>query len=106
MSEKTIIDGRIIKKYKIPLDEIEELNFEFDLKKDKLISDSERLAGRIETEKSIVTFIQSLKIFDTLVSNMNKYILALNHFDLYSKQVNIILHTLTMMERDGQQFYF
>ena len=69
MKSKTFVNGTIVKKYEIPLEQIKELNDTFDKQREKLLSESSRLAGRINTELSASTFIQNIKI-----SNFRCYI--------------------------------
>ena len=54
---KTIVDGTIIKKYEVPIDMIDELNQEYEKNKNSLHSNSEKLAGRLEIELSILSII-------------------------------------------------
>ena len=82
---KTIIDGAIIKKYKIPIDMIDELNQEYEKNKNSLHSNSEKLAGRLEIELSILSIIQKLKIFKKINFFINDYMMTLNNFGLLSK---------------------
>ena len=66
MKSKTFVNGTIVKKYEIPLEQIKELNDTFDKQREKLLSESSRLAGRINTELSASTFIQNIKIYNTI----------------------------------------
>ena len=43
---KTIVDGTIIKKYQVPIDMVDELNQEYDKRKQFLTSSGKKLAGR------------------------------------------------------------
>ena len=53
LNKKTQIFGRLICKYSLPLDEVEELNNVYDEHKKELISNGARLVGRIESELEI-----------------------------------------------------
>tara|TARA_R100001594_G_scaffold3047_1_gene11741 strand:- start:2390 stop:2983 length:594 start_codon:yes stop_codon:yes gene_type:complete len=88
---KTIVDGTIIKKYHMPIDLIDELNREYEKNKKNLISESKDLAGRLETELSILTFIQKLKIFNKIKFFINDYMMTLNNFGLLN-EVQIKTH--------------
>ena len=82
MTSKTFVNGRIIKRYKIPLDEINELNKEFDKQKNILEDKGPRLAGRIDTELAVNNIVPNLKIMKSLQKNMNDYMAALYNFGL------------------------
>ena len=77
MTSKTFVNGRIIKRYKIPLDEIDELNKEFDKQKSKLEDKGPKLAGRIDTELQVTDIMPNLKIMKSLQKNMHDYMAAL-----------------------------
>ena len=47
MISETFVDGKIIKKYKLPLDLINDLNKRYESERNLLISKGKRLAGRI-----------------------------------------------------------
>ena len=79
---KTFLSGRIIKRYDIPLKEIEELNNAFDKSKNNLEDKGAKLAGRIDTELSVTDFVPKLLIMETLKKYMNDYLMSLNHFGL------------------------
>ena len=79
---KTIVDGTIIKKYEIPIEMINELNQEYEKNKKSLLSQSKHLAGRLDTELSIVEFLPRLEIFNKINFFINDYIMALNNFGL------------------------
>ena len=87
MKSKTFVNGTIVKKYEIPLEQIKELNDTFDKQREKLLSESSRLAGRINTELSASTFIQNIKIYNTIKNCINEFILASNHFGLVDAPV-------------------
>ncbi len=79
---KTIVDGTIIKKYEVPIDMINELNKEYEKNKKNLLSDGERLAGRLDTELSIMEFLSKLEIFDKINFFINDYMMTLNNFSI------------------------
>ena len=68
---KTFLSGRIIKRYDIPLKEIEELNNSFDKSKNNLEDKGAKLAGRIDTELSVTDFVPKLLIYETIKKYMN-----------------------------------
>tara|TARA_E500000318_G_C3561504_1_gene213666 strand:+ start:77 stop:667 length:591 start_codon:yes stop_codon:yes gene_type:complete len=79
---KTIVDGTIIKKYEIPVDMVDELNQEYEKNKKSLLSASKDLAGRLDTELSIIEFLPKLKIFNKINFFINDYLMTLNNFGL------------------------
>jgi hypothetical protein len=98
---KTIVSGRIIKKYKIPLDQVEELNKKYEDNKHSLESKGAKLAGRLDSELESTKVIQSLPIFETIKKCMNEYMISLNHFSLSPKPINN-LKIITMWINDMQ----
>ena len=90
---KVFVSGKIIKKYKIPLDQINELNIEYDSNKKTLLSKSDKLAGRLQSELDVVNLIKTLPIMETIKKCMHDYIMSLNNFDLIDtpqKNLNIL----------------
>ena len=75
MISKTIVSGRIIKKYKIPLNQVEELNKKYEDNKHSLESKGAKLAGRLDSELESTKVIQSLPIFETIKKCMNEYMI-------------------------------
>ena len=84
---KTFLSGRIIKRYDIPLKEIEELNNAFDKSKNNLEDKGAKLAGRIDTELSVTDFVPKLLIYETIKKYMNDYLMSLNHFGLSNNPI-------------------
>lgn len=82
---KTIVQGRIIKKYNISLEEIDEFNKEYEIRKTKLSDEGAGLAGRLQSELKVIDFLPSLKIFQTFQNCINDYMITLNHFDQLDK---------------------
>ena len=101
MISKTIVSGRIIKKYKIPLNQVEELNKKYEDNKHSLESKGAKLAGRLDSELESTKVIQSLPIFETIKKCMNEYMISLNHFSLSPKPINN-LKIITMWINDMQ----
>ena len=101
MISKTIVSGRIIKKYKIPLDQIQQLNDKFDENKNSLESKGAKLAGRLDSELESSKVIQSLPIFKTIKECMNEYMVSLNNFSLTDNPV-YNLKIITMWINDMQ----
>tara|TARA_A100001015_G_C14952730_1_gene697422 strand:- start:243 stop:857 length:615 start_codon:yes stop_codon:yes gene_type:complete len=73
MESQQIIYGKMVKKYKIPLDQIEDLNNRYDKAKETLDKMGHKLAGRIDSELSILPIVQSALIFPTFVESIQDY---------------------------------
>jgi len=74
LNKKTQIFGRLICKYSLPLDEIEDLNKTYEKHKEEFISNSARLVGKIETELEITHILPQTKIFKNIGNCMDDYI--------------------------------
>ena len=74
MKDDLFVTGKIIKKYYLPLDEIEELNEKYEKVKNTLGSLKKLLIGRLDSELEFTKILQSTKIFKTIVDCMNDYI--------------------------------
>mgnify|MGYP003124771637 CR=1 FL=1 len=83
MISKTIVSGRVIKKYKISLDLINDLNEKYELHKKTLNSFGPRLAGRLDSELEFTNKISECKISKTIVDCMHDYIENLEKVNLY-----------------------
>tara|TARA_R100001015_G_C4601814_1_gene156764 strand:+ start:67 stop:681 length:615 start_codon:yes stop_codon:yes gene_type:complete len=70
MESQTIVQGKIIRKYKIPLDEIENLNYEYEKNLSKLQSANDVLAGNLKSELLVTDLIARLPIIHTLYKCM------------------------------------
>ena len=83
---ETIVIGKIIKKYKIPLKHINELNKKYDSVKNKLNDYGDRLAGRLDTELNITSILQQTSIYPYLVKCMTDYINDEQKFYIFPSQ--------------------
>ena len=70
MKSQAIVHGKIIRKYKIPLDEIENLNNEYEKYSSELHSFGDHLAGNLKSEKEVTHLIARLPIIHTLYDCM------------------------------------
>ena len=77
---------KLVKKYKLPVDEIEELNQRYEEEKEKLQNLGHRLAGRIESELEITNMLPSLKIYNSFVRFMDDYVNHSIRFDLLTNK--------------------
>ena len=84
--------GRIIKKYNIPLNFIDDLNKRYEDHKKSLNSFGPRLAGRLDSELEFTHKISECEISATIVDCMNDYIESLEKINLFigSKKLQIL----------------
>ena len=68
------VSGKIIGRYYIQIDEINQLNEIFDLKKSTLQDFSHKLAGNVKDEKNIMDILSSTPIIHSMYACMQDYI--------------------------------
>ena len=90
MKSQTHVFGRMVKRYDLPLDAIEDLNNRYEARKKELASFGPRLAGRIETEREFTHILSETKISKNIVDCMNDYIETLDKVNLF-KSFNPVL---------------
>ena len=92
MKSQTNIFGRIVKRYDMPLDAIDDLNYKYEEHKKNLGSFGPRLAGRLDSELEFTHHIGKTKIAKHIVDCMNDYIETLEKVNLYegSKKLEIL----------------
>ena len=92
MKAQTNVFGRIVKRYDLPLDAIDDLNNKYEEHKKELTSFGPRLAGRLDSEKEFTHLISETKIAKNIVDCMNDYIETLEKTGLYngSKKLEIL----------------
>jgi len=78
----TSVDGRIVKAYDLPREEIDQLNLTYEEEKKKLDTFGHRLAGRLSSELDFTQTFQKTKIYKSIVECMNDYINSLAYFRL------------------------
>ena len=83
MKSQTNIFGRIVKRYDMPLDAIDDLNYKYEEHKKNLGSFGPRLAGRLDSELEFTHHIGKTKIAKHIVDCMNDYIETLEKVNLY-----------------------
>ena len=74
--------GRIVKRYELPLDAVQELNEKYEEHKTKLNSFGRRLAGRLDSELEFTNLIGETKISKNIVDCMNDYIETLEKIEI------------------------
>jgi len=72
--KKTILFGHVVNKYKIPAYAIKDLNRAYEKAKKHLESYAHKLAGRLESELSIVPILEKTKIMSHIVDCINDYV--------------------------------
>jgi hypothetical protein len=92
MKSQTTVFGRMIKRYDIPLEAIDDLNNKYEKHKEKLNSFGPRLAGRINSEKEITHLMRETKVSKYIVDCMNDYVETLEKVNLFSgnKELEIL----------------
>jgi|TARA_R100000544_G_scaffold21463_2_gene10629 hypothetical protein len=83
MKAKTTVFGRILKCYNLPLEEVNDLNIQYEKEKSKLNSFGHRLAGRLDSELEFTNLIQSTNIFKSITDCLTDYIDTLEKVNLF-----------------------
>ena len=92
MLSQTTLFGRVVKRYDMPLDAIDDLNNKYEEYKKNLKSFGPRLAGRLDSELGFTEHLGKTKIAKHIVDCMNDYIETLEKVNLYtgSKKLEIL----------------
>ena len=92
MKSRTYTFGRVIKRYDIPLNLIDDLNEKYEEHRKNLNSFGPRLAGRLDSELEFTQKISECKVSATIVDCMNDYIESIEKVNLFSgtKQLEIL----------------
>ena len=101
MNSATYVFGKVIKKYNISVDLIDDLNLQYENHKKSLNSFGKRLAGRLDSELEFTDKISNCKIAPTLVDCMNDYMKTVKEFNLFSG--NQELEILSLWINDMQE---
>ena len=89
MKSQTNIFGRVVKRYDLSLDLIEDLNNIYEKHKKELDTFGPRLAGRLESELGFTHLIGETKIAKHIVDCMNDYIETLEKVNLFKGSKNL-----------------
>ena len=81
--DQLLIFGKIIGKYKIPLDIIDDLNVRYEKAKSHLSSYSPRLAGRLNSELDLMGIISNAKGFKKITECMDDYMKTGVYYELF-----------------------
>ena len=86
MKAQTTLFGRIVKRYNIPLDAIQDLNTRYEAHKEKLNSFGPRLAGRLDSEKEFTHLLAEAEASKYIVDCMNDYINTLDDLGKFDQE--------------------
>tara|TARA_Y100000310_G_scaffold324073_1_gene385482 strand:+ start:1242 stop:1826 length:585 start_codon:yes stop_codon:yes gene_type:complete len=78
---KTRVFGKIVKQYKVPINEIKDFNNRYEEVKKDLDSFGPRLAGRLDSELQFTKILESTEAYSTLVKCIDDYITDSVKFD-------------------------
>ena len=100
MKAQTNVFGRVVKRYDMPLEAIDDLNNKYEERKKELGSFGPRLAGRLNSELEFTHLIGETKIAKNIVDCMNDYIETLDKINLFkgTKELEILSCWINDME--------
>ena len=92
MKAQTNVFGRVVKRYDMPLEAIDDLNIKYEEHREKLKSMGPRLAGRLDSELEFTHHISKTIIAKHIVDCMNDYIETLEKIKQFkgSKDLEIL----------------
>ena len=79
---KTRVFGKIVKQYKVPINEIKDLNNRYEEVKKDLKSFGSKLAGRLNSELQFTKILESTEAYSTIVKCIDDYITDSVKFDI------------------------
>ena len=79
---KTRVFGKIVKQYKVPINEIKDLNNRYEEVKKDLKSFGSKLAGRLDSELQFTKILESTEAYSTIVKCIDDYITDSVKFDI------------------------
>ena len=91
INNRSLVFGKIVKEYQLPLNEIDQLNSVYEKEKEKLSSFGNRLAGRLDSELGFSTLIEKCDIYKSITDCMSDYINSCRVFfnDYNSSKINL-----------------
>jgi len=92
MMAQTNVFGRVVKRYDMPLEAIDDLNNKYEAHRKELKSFGPRLAGRLDSEREFTHHIGQTIISKYIVDCMNDYIETLDKINLFvgTKELEIL----------------
>ena len=98
---QTTLFGKIVKRYDIPLDQINDFNLKFEANKESLNSFGPRLAGRLNTELEFTHLLGQTKMAETIGKCMNDYIDTIEKLGIFNEEKK--LHILSCWVNDMKE---
>ena len=83
MKTQTTAFGRIVKRYDMSLDDIDDLNNKYEEHRKELASMGPRLAGRLDSEREFTHLISKTTIAKHIVDCMNDYVETMEKINLF-----------------------
>jgi len=83
MKAQTNVFGRVVKRYDMPLEAIDDLNIRYEEHRKELASMGPRLAGRLESELEFTHHISKTIIAKHIVDCMNDYVETLEKINIF-----------------------
>ena len=101
MKAQTTLFGRIIKRYDIPLDLINDFNLKYETEKENLSSFGPRLAGRLDSELEFTHLLGQTKLAKTIGECINDYIDTIEKLGIFNEEKK--LHILSCWVNDMKE---
>jgi hypothetical protein len=101
MKAQTTLFGRIVKRYDIPLDEIDDFNLKYEAHKKDLNSFGPRLAGRLDSELEFTSLLGQTKIAKSIGECINDYVDTSEKLGIFDEEKK--LHILSCWVNDMKE---
>jgi len=101
MKAQTTLFGRIVKRYNIPLDEIDDFNLKYEAHKKDLNSFGPRLAGRLDSELEFTSLLGQTKIAKSIGECINDYVDTSEKLGIFNEEKK--LHILSCWVNDMKE---
>ena len=98
---QTTLFGKIVKRYDIPLNLINDFNLKFEAHRESLNSIGPRLAGRLNTELEFTHLLGQTKMAETISECINDYIDTLEKLGIFEEEKK--LHILSCWVNDMKE---
>ncbi len=103
MKAQTNVFGRIVKRYEISKEAVEDANVRYEAHKKNLISFGSKLAGRLDSELEFTNVLQETKMSKEIVDCMYDYINTLVQVGLLEEEISLkILNVWINDMREGE----
>ena len=101
MKAQTTLFGKIVKRYDIPLDQIDDFNVTYEINKKNLNSFGHRLAGRLDSELEFTHLLGETKMAKTIGQCINDYVDTLEKLGIFEEEKK--LHILSCWINDMKE---